>query len=207
MNTHLVFGNEHYGSRNRISGVYMIVFDSQYYYIGSSVDLKRRFGSWKFNLIHGVLKNSKIKFIINEVSTVNFYVLEYCDESMIKEVENAQIQFSINDIDNLNIESNPINANGVTFRYNQAIKIKKEITPSKKVGQFDINGNLIIVHDSLGKAAIFNGISKKRSNIISKIALGKKGMYKNFVFKFMGNDGNFIERVSTKRVYIRKSGL
>ena len=84
--------------------------------------------------------------------------------------------------------------------YVPKVKIGKalgHVTPKKKVAQFDLSGNLIKIHESIGEASRSTGV---REDIIRKVFNGRRMSPTNFVFKGVTDAGSFIEPSTVSRL-------
>jgi len=59
-----------------LMGVYKLIFDEKYFYIGSSTDLKKRMDRWESILRSGFYKNQNIKKILPLTCVVEFEIIE-----------------------------------------------------------------------------------------------------------------------------------
>jgi len=76
------------------AGVYKIVFDGKYFYLGSSVNLKSRFFKWKHDLLHGVPKNKRIRELLPSVSKISVEIVEIVYGDLLREREDFYIKFN-----------------------------------------------------------------------------------------------------------------
>lgn len=190
------FGDEHLALGKWMRGVYKLTFNDKWFYIGSSVDLKRRMSGWKTRLTQtGFSKNGSIKFILPEIVKVNFKVLEIVpDGRSVKEVEDVYLKKFIDNEFCLNLTPDAFNGKGRKRHLGKPPKVEKvkgEISKPKPVAQFDVNGKLVKKHKSIGAAARWleikpEGISEHLRGI------GRKTV-KGFVFKLIDENGRYIE--------------
>ena len=68
-------------------GVYEIVTAAGERYIGSSVDIKRRFRQHRVDLRNGKHRNAALQAAYNNGSKLEFRVLERCDKSVVRQRE------------------------------------------------------------------------------------------------------------------------
>lgn len=200
------FGNQHIGLGKWRRGVYKIIFDNKWYYIGSSVDVHRRLCVWKHHLQKGeYTKNRSIGYILPHVSRIDFEILEFVRPDVeVKWYENKHIHRCFNDEYCLNIVDNAFDTiKDKKYLGYEPPKPKPEAPKkvndwNKKVAQFDLNGRLIKVHNSIGEASRFSGIS---NSIIRKAFTNKGVRPKKYIFKAVAEDGSFIEpNILTQRI-------
>ena len=128
-----------------VSGIYRIIVDNKSY-IGSSINVYRRFGQHLRTLDSGTNDNPKLQNAFNKTREVEFELLEElydADADTLVDRENYYIS-----------------------KYHAEFNIYKAVknTNKKTVYQFDLNGNLITSYSSIEIAANVNGISA--SNIM-----------------------------------------
>lgn len=190
------FGDEHLKLVRWMRGVYKVTINDKWFYIGSSIDLKRRLSCWKHILKHGkyLSKNGNLKFIHSDIATVKFEVLEYVTPDVNpKTVENRYIKKEFDNEFCLNISDNAFfsTKNKKPYGYiPKPQKVKNAPTPPKPMGYFK-NGILIQVFNSVSEASRKTGCN---DTSISQIATGKQGPYKKcYIFKYQNKDGSFVE--------------
>ena len=180
-----------------VRAVYKLLFNEKWYYIGSSVDLKRRIGQWKTRLQKpGFKKNASIKFLLPEIESVRFEVLELVpDEIWIKERESHYLKDCFNDDLCLNITPDTVNGKGRKLALGKTPKPpKNKPTPKKPIAQFDVSGNLIAIHESILAAS---RVIKIKTDAISHHLNGRKyKTVKGFILKLVAEDGSFIEHAT-----------
>lgn len=190
------FGNEHLNLAKGLCGVYKIVVNERWFYIGSSVDLKRRLSTWKhyFNNPQVYSKNRSICLIMKIAEEIRFEIVEaVTDGSNPKIREDQYIKAYFDDENCLNLVPDAVNGRGRKLPIGVLRRDKKlrgEPTKSKRVAQFDLNGNLVMRHQSIGAAARY---LKCKADPIRWILQGEQGAYKGYVFKQILEDGSFIE--------------
>lgn len=181
------------------AGTYKITFDDKWFYIGSSKNLRNRFGKWKFTLKTGEgLKQKNIKIILSKVSQIRFEILKiYVDISLIRNAENRLLKkywpnkFLLNRCPDANSPKNLRPYNG----YVRPIKINKtnlNDLRSKKVALYNVDFKLIEIYPSLG--SISRRLNCKPEDI-TKYMKGKRGIVKGFNFKFVSASGEFIDPI------------
>jgi hypothetical protein len=192
------FGDEHLHSLKHNSGVYKIIINDKWYYIGSSVNLRNRLASWKHTLQGGSeAKNRSIKYILPEVRVVRFEILKYTKLGEDhRAIEDLYIKKHYEDQMCLNLCASAYSS--LRKGYNKIPlgtipkppKKKGQPTPNKKVAQFDLGGNLIKIHKSIGEASRITGI---KTTTIRKTFNGRQVKPRGFIFKGVNDDGSFIE--------------
>lgn len=185
--------------RGKKCGVYRILFDDKWVYIGGSVNLKNRMSNWVFRMNNPtVLKNRNIKYILPTISTVKFNVVEFCDESLLRHKETSYIgklwehKFLLN----LCPDASCNNGKRVPHLIPVIVKEKGPISLPKKVAVFDKRGNFIKVFDSFGSCSKSYNI---KSEIIHKILSGKRGQHTRLTLKLINDDGSFSDPPVFKR--------
>lgn len=192
------FGNEHYALKKWECGVYKIVFNDTWFYIGSSVDLKRRLGNWK-HYISGKSKkkrkNRSIDYILPAVTKVRFEILEFvgCGQ---KEREDAIIKENFNNQYCINIVSDGGRKLPLGVIRREKNKKGGLPVPKKPIAQFTLDGSLVAKHESILAASI--AVNCKTDNIRSVIQ-GAASRYKNWLFKQIAADGSYIEPPKFKK--------
>jgi hypothetical protein len=186
-------------------GVYKILFDDSWFYIGSAKNLFKRASVWQHRICIKEPQNKNILEIIDKTRIISFYILEKVDDiSILRKKETEWIvsewenKFLLNrcPYGHTNKDIRPYNG------YVKPQKIKGQISPPKPVAQFGPDGNLIRKFYSVGAAERETGCRQ-----ISLQLQGKRGGYKGFIFKEILADGSFKEPpqfVKTKRVLIKK---
>ncbi len=167
-------------------------FDSTYFYIGSSVNLRSRIASWRHQILKNKPKNGNIRYILPSVKVINFSILEYCAAEIVRNREDFYIKENLTNINLLNCSPTAFGISGKRPQFGDYNNWKPKSEPiNKKVGKFDMDNNFICTYDSLGSAARSVGISDGTK--IASVALGKSKSVKKFIFKFLLPNGDFIE--------------
>lgn len=193
--------------KTRPSGVYRINFRDNYFYIGSSFDLRKRFISWKTNLKRGVNKNKKMRAIAAQSGVISFEVIEFIDKHDDVRVRES---FHINQH-----WDNPFLLNYCpTGDSNKGIRWSDEDLKSrvrvkffaKPIAVFK-DGNLVKKFDFIVDAASFLEVS---SNDIRDFLKGCRSIIKGHTFKLIDKTGNYIEPIpfvskkKPKKIKIKK---
>lgn len=175
--------------------VYKIVINENWFYYGSSVNLKSRLSQWRYKFNTGNLhKNRSMLFIFPQVNTVRFEVIEQVPlQTDPKSVEDKYIKLHHENPLCLNISYDSFKSikNG-KLPYGVTLKEKVKstyIAPKKKIAQFK-NGVLIKIHESIRATVRELGI---RDTCINGIIKGERGLYKGFDFKQVLEDGAIID--------------
>jgi hypothetical protein len=183
--------------KEKPSGVYKITFDNQWFYIGSSKNLRTRFIAWRTMLSHKKwLKSINIKRIWNDVYVVKIEIIRLCLPQKRHLFETQYIQ---ENWDNpLLLNRCPKGDTNTGMRpyigYKKPIKKvrpKSDYVPvCKKVALFENNGQLIKIFPSRTQAAKELKVS---SDAIIKIFAGKRGQFIKYKIKEVADDGSFID--------------
>lgn len=195
------FGNEHFRLKKGESGVYKIVFNDKWFYIGSSINLKSRLSAWKHYCNNSnYRKNRSIKFILPLVHSIRFEIIEkIIDGSNPKIKEDFYIKENFDDENCLNLIPDAINGKGRKIPMGVIVKpkrIKGKPTEKKRIAQFDKCKKLVAIHESILAASKNIGC---KTDPIRWIIQGNQQAYKGNTFKQVAPDGSFIEPPSFKR--------
>lgn len=190
------FFDEHFLMKKGEHGVYKLIINEQWFYIGSSVNLKSRLSSWKHQILIGKPKNANIKFLLPVMETVRFEIIERVPNGVNPKIqEDYHIKRHLDNFDCLNMCPNSFGNRGKRKAFGQSVKWKPHNPPTlpKKVSKFKKDGTFIDSFESLTKAA--KSISDEKSLIaqISHNASGKRKWVRGFVFKFVDENGNILE--------------
>ncbi len=168
-----------------MAGVYKMVFDETYFYIGSSRNVVHRFWSWRCRLKTGVKKNFLVTQQFDKCKVVRFEVLEVLPKDVDTKIredfyikENWGNELLLNRCDNAYV--------------NNSKRTKEQIENNKyrqKVAKFDRGGNLIQIYESIADAGKSVGISRHLNRCFLKQGLTVKG----YIFKKVDKEGNIIE--------------
>lgn len=136
-----------------VVGVYRIIIDNKSY-IGSSINVYRRWEQHKNSLLNGSHDNPNLQKAFNEHGKIEFELLE--------ELFDADAQ-TLSDRENYYIK-----------KYHAEYNINKATknTNQKPVYQFDLHGNFVASYSSAQTAALANGISV--SNIVHAAQVNEK---------------------------------
>lgn len=190
------FGDEHLALKKGMRGVYKIVFNKKWFYIGGTIELRRRLGSWKSRLQNeDFRKNSSIKFILPVITEINFKVLEIVPDGVwVKEVEGKYLKKFFDNELCLNLTADAINGKGRKWPLGRPPKIEKvkgEVSQPKPIAQFDVDGKLIRKHKSIGAAARWLEI--KPEGITDHLKGRGRKTVKGYVFKLIDENGGYVE--------------
>src|SRR4051812_13587283 len=82
-----------------VASVYKITFDNSWFYIGSSVNTRRRWLCWKHALTHKKPKNENMRLHLPNTKEITFEILERVDnEFTTQEREAVYLTENIDDI-------------------------------------------------------------------------------------------------------------
>lgn len=190
------FGNEHLKLARWTCGVYKVIINDKWFYIGSSVDLKRRLSTWKcyWSGKKKYIKNRSILYVLPLAEKVNFEILELITNgSNPKEREDVWVKENFDNELCLNLTPDTINGKGRKLPLGVVRREKKQkgvTTASKPVAQFYLNNKYIRSFASIGEAARF---LKCKTDPIRWVTQGYRSRYKQYLFKLISKDGSFIE--------------
>lgn len=160
----------------KISGIYSITINHQIY-IGSSKNLKARWAGHKSLLKHNKHHNSILQNYYNKYEKLLFEILEECPENLLLEREQYYVSFLNPKLNcNLNIER-------PHERTREQIKNCSEILRkklSKRIYQYNLNGDFLKEWFNISEAALYYGIHKTG---ISKCANNKFKSFGGFIWK------------------------
>jgi hypothetical protein len=198
-------------------GVYKILFDDQYFYIGGSCFLKNRFRHWKTRLRAGNPKNKNIKSILHQTQKAKFVVLERIfNKEQLRDREDFYLKKYFNDPLCLNRCPSAFNNKGlklfpeeVTEKSNRQ-KGKKlnrisspEITElhrkksierglGSSVAVLDLNGNVMKIYNSINECCRDQNTDRKT---LSGIFKGKRKTTKGKTYRKIDSEGNIKEPI------------
>jgi group I intron endonuclease len=165
------------------AGIYQIVNTKNgNVYIGSSNDLNRRKSQHFYCLKNGTHTNPKLQAAYNKMPSVfKFFVIEYCDESELKNIEQQYV--------------NVLWDNG-NHCYNVCKEIGRESPPKKtfNVNLIDKYGTEYFLADGLCEFARKHGLHKQH---LSLLISGKLKTYKGWRLK----NGKSIRPQSLKKTW------
>lgn len=181
-----------FNPKKDFAAVYKIIIDTKWFYVGSSINVRKRILRWKWALSSGRgFKNKNIRLILNRESTISFSILEVVDNvGIIRDRENYYLSALENDfmLNRCPDANSPKNLKPY-FGYEPRINISGPQTPKKPVAQFGKNGKLIAQYPSIGAAC---KALKINSREITDYIKGKKGPFKGNTFKLISEDGSYI---------------
>lgn len=196
--------------KNKI-GIYQIWFNEQWFYIGSSKNLRARFRCWKSKIKTGSLnKHLNIKQILPFIHSIRFDILkEYKHPSYLRRMETMYIKTNWDNPYFLNRCPDGDTTKGMR-PYNGYIKpIPKlkgipEYMKPKKVAVFSNDGDLIEITKSKSE---LERKYKIKHNHVNHIINGERGQPINFKIKMVDDFGNYIEPIKfiKKQKAARKS--
>jgi len=174
-------------------GVYKILFDDQYFYIGGSCFLKNRFRHWRTRLRAGNPKNKNIKSILDKVQKIEFVVLEKIfQKTQLRDREDFYLKKYFNDpfclnrcpsaFDNTGLKLLPEEVTEISNRQ-KGKKINRKVSPEKtelrrkksielglgsSVAVLDLNGDVIKIYNSINECCRDQNIDRKTLTRIFK---------------------------------------
>lgn len=181
-------------------GVYRLVFDNKYFYIGSSKCLKTRIGLWRHSFKIGRIHNKKMKECSSSCQSVCFETLEYTTSENAKAVENKYLLMFFGDEFLLNRSFDANSNKGIKWTdeekslMSEAV-MKREVRgrPRKKaliplisnrcpspVDAFDLQGIGLGRFASIREAAKYFGLNPKT---VSSVVNGDSKSTRGFIFK------------------------
>lgn len=165
-------------------GVYKIIFDGQYFYIGSSVNMKSRITQWKVRLRSGTNKNKRIRELFKKSKEIKFEILEVSVNH--KEREDFYIKSNWNNPYLLNMCPNAHNNIGLKNLPRESMLRRG----GKPIAAFDLNWNFIERFDYIADANKKVGLGSSK---ISSFLNGKCQYIKGYKFKLINEDGSYVE--------------
>ena len=199
----IVFGNEHLSLAKGVRGVYKVTMNDSWFYIGSSIDIKRRLSCWKHYLSKDsreFKKNRSIKHLMPTFERVNFEVIELVDEGVSPKIrEDFYIKQSFDNEWCLNLIPNAVTGKGRKLPIGVVRREKKKKglpTQKKPVAVFDLTGKLIMKCESILDAHKKTGV---KEDAIRKVFSGAAVRPNKYIFKPILKDGSIEEiKYSTK---------
>lgn len=201
----IIFGNEHFNLTKNVCGVYKVIINDTWFYIGSSVDIRRRLSTWKHHLSGRGKKpyrrNRSIMYIMPIIERVKFEIVELVtDKSSPKIREDFYIKENFDNEFCLNLTPGSISTKGRKLPLGvvrREKKYKPPPTPKKPVAVFDLRGNCIMKCESIGEATRKTGVKEES---IRGIFSGKPVRPRKYVFKPINKDGSIGEiKYATKQ--------
>lgn len=170
--------------------VYQITFDDKYFYIGSSVNVRQRFHTWKCKLTNSdYLGVPKIKMVALFSKYVKFTILSIeKNESDLRKKEILLLKEN----DGLPLLLN--SQTGVSHKKKKPSSLYK--AESKRIALFDFEGNLLKEYNSKGK--LFREHRCCRGILVNRVLDGKREHISKFKFKLIDDNGNYIEPAKFK---------
>jgi len=144
----------HFEKKEEYAGVYIIRFDNDYFYIGSSCEVKKRMRRWVFSLTNtSYLKNKDIALVIKTVSVVKFDILHKVDskETAMK-IETDILSEHWGNPFLLNRCPTAYSPKGIRpyIGYKKVVKKKSDyVQYCKRIAEFSTNGIFIKIHKSV----------------------------------------------------------
>lgn len=197
------FGDEHLLLEKFVRSVYKITINEKWFYIGSSINTKRRLSQWKNHLSDPSFKrNGSIKHLLPEIETVKFEILELVPDGVwVKERENVYLHKHFNDELCLNLIPDAIVTKGRKWPMGKEKKEKPKKnppSPSRPVAQFDGESNELIKKFSSISALVKE--LRIKHNTINEHLRSERGFIRGFFFKLINPDGSIADRQVFDRV-------
>ncbi len=174
----------------RKSGVYKILFDEKWFYIGSSGNLRGRFMSWVSRIKQGRRLNTNMVNILSKIKSVKIVIIEHClckEDALLK--EDFYIKQTFKNEFSLNHQPSALNLRDRELYkgFIKPIKQKGISVLPKKVAQIDDKGNIINIFPSIRSA--------KKSGFVnvSEVINGKNITSKGYKFRMMDSNGSVID--------------
>lgn len=183
--------------KSETAGVYKMVIDDRWVYIGSSRNLYKRLGQWRGKLKEGSYRSRNIRKVLNTNSVVKFTIIKTvtAHEDLLSE-ETYFIGHFFGKPNCLNMCPQAGSSIGrkmpLGYEYKKRTKNGVKVQP-RPVARFDMNWNYIDSSHSITKMAELLGCPRP-SDFTSKVAdviRGKVRHYKGYKFKFINPDGSF----------------
>lgn len=183
-------------------GVYKIIIDSKWFYIGSSTDLIKRIGKWRSYLTRKAnLHNKNISKVLSDQSVIEFKLIKRCKNTEpVKCHEDKYIKKWFNNPNCLNRCPSAFSTKGVRAPMGVIWK-PRPISKGGKypapiaVARFDMKGNYIDQTRTMTDMAALLGCPNPSdfTTRIGYVARGKSISYKGYKFKFINSDGTFAD--------------
>jgi hypothetical protein len=161
----------------KFTGVYKFTIDNKWFYIGCSINLRRRFWAWKYKFMSGVGNQKYIRDLIRDDSVIKFEIL--------KVSESYDYAYFTESLEIFYNKDNPFLLN--VFKRPNEIELSL-MDYRVKVGQFDKVGNLVRIYESMNDAEKTMGRRRVRE-FFKGYSLSVNG----FTFKKIGSNGDFID--------------
>lgn len=191
----IIFGNEHLALPRWHRGVYKVIINEKWFYIGSSIDLKRRLSGWKHIIKTGnfISKNGNLKFIYSEITKVRFEILEVVPMGINpKLAEDFFIKKEFNNECCLNISSNAFCTlkNKKPYGYIPKVqKVKNPPTPRQPIAVFSKTNKFI---EELPSGCALEKKYKVKHETAKKILNGERGQPRKINIMAIDSYGNYI---------------
>lgn len=179
-------------------GVYRLIFDNKYFYIGSSKCLKTRLNIWVQSFKTGRMHNKKMKECSSSCQSVCFETLEYTSVENAKSAENKYLLTFLGDEYLLNRSFDAHSNKGVKWTEEEKASMSAAVMkmgvrgrPKKKIpairnrcpvviDSFDLQGVGLGRFPSVREAAKYFGLNHKR---ISRVINGLSKSTNGYIFK------------------------
>ena len=141
-------------SRNRVKVVcvYRMTFDGGCFYIGSTIDFKKRISKWKERLVKGVNKNYLVSRAFSKCSVVDFSILELVNEGIdCRGIEDIYLKANTGNPLLLNLSLNAF-VSGLK-KSNSEYSKPYNIVNKQRCAKFDLDGNKLGEYDTVKSAA------------------------------------------------------
>lgn len=172
------------------AGVYKIHFGPQWYYIGSSKNIRIRIMNWITRLRSRTNKNKKIKQLYQEVPYVKFEIVEITEKGKQKEREDFHIKNKWDDPFLLNYSPNAESNFGVKHDRHGKFESIRPRQKGKKIALFT-KDNIFVGHfDRICDALDVVGCG---NSTFYRFWKGNHSQVKGHKFKLIDESGQYIE--------------
>lgn len=184
------------------AGVYKITFNRRWFYIGGSEDIHNRISTWRRALRSGRYKNSNIRKILNDNCFIKITITRTVPFGESKKHEDVFLKKYFNHPNCLNLCPSAYDCTGKRLPIGvvKPLKIKNISSQPKRIARFDKSGNLIDIQPSISSMTKSIGFPIIYMSEISRVAKGRARWFRGHVFKFVNEDGSFVENT-----FIRKN--
>lgn len=112
-----------------LQGVYALLIDEDYIYIGSSKDIRQRFNIWRNNITKDKVKSKYLMEVLPTCKKIKFEIIERVKELDKLRVTEEYFILFINDIDHPHKKRMVLNKNSATLKVDMNIIEKTHPIP------------------------------------------------------------------------------
>lgn len=167
------------------SGIYKLEWDSGYYYIGQSQQLKERAYQHKRRLSRGDHENKALQSVFNKYGIFNFIVLEYCEIEKLNEKEQYYLDLYFKNRKCCNNSPTATSVRGFKWSKESKEKLRqRRLGTTQSDEQKEKARQLMLKRYAEGYSpkrmkGKLNGFYKKKHDLITKLIMSQKkqGVY------------------------------